>query len=130
MYDQLRRAIEQGSLRAGTRLPPSREHAASLGVSDAFLDQLASELLKNLGPKPAALRGAMQQGDMPGLMREAHSIKGVAGNVKADAAFALARSVESAAHQGYRECLEQAVALAEAVEQMLAAARQRVERPR
>ena len=33
VYDQLRRAIEQCSLRAGTRLPPSREHAASLGVS-------------------------------------------------------------------------------------------------
>ena len=33
VYDQLRRAIEQRSLRAGTRLPPSREHAASLGVS-------------------------------------------------------------------------------------------------
>ena len=33
VYAQLRRAIEQGSLRAGTRLPPSREHAASLGVS-------------------------------------------------------------------------------------------------
>ena len=30
VYAQLRRAIEQGSLRAGTRLPPSREHAASL----------------------------------------------------------------------------------------------------
>ena len=104
--------------------------AAGLGASDAFLDQLAAGLLKNLGPKPAALRSAMQQGDMPALMREAHSIKGVAGNVKADAAFALARSVESAAHQGHRECLEQAVALAEAVEQMLAAARQRVDRPR
>ena len=104
--------------------------AAGLGASEAFLDQLAAGLLKNLGPKPAALRSAMQQGDMPALMREAHSIKGVAGNVKADAAFALARSVESAAHQGRRECLEQAVALAEAVEQMLAAARQRVERSR
>ncbi len=33
VYEQLRRAIEQGSLLAGTRLPPSREHAASLGVS-------------------------------------------------------------------------------------------------
>lgn len=33
VYEQLRRAIEQGSLRTGTRLPPSREHAASLGVS-------------------------------------------------------------------------------------------------
>ena len=33
VYDQLRRAIEQGSLPAGARLPPSREHAASLGVS-------------------------------------------------------------------------------------------------
>ncbi|WP_291517352.1 winged helix-turn-helix domain-containing protein, partial [Acidovorax sp.] len=33
VYEQLRRAIEQGSLRAGTRLPPSREHASALGVS-------------------------------------------------------------------------------------------------
>jgi len=33
VYEQLRGAIEQGRLPAGTRLPPSREHAASLGVS-------------------------------------------------------------------------------------------------
>lgn len=33
VYEQLRSAIEQGRLRAGTRLPPSREHASSLGVS-------------------------------------------------------------------------------------------------
>ncbi|MBT9444053.1 MAG: GntR family transcriptional regulator, partial [Acidovorax sp.] len=33
VYEQLRSAIEQGRLPAGTRLPPSREHAASLGVS-------------------------------------------------------------------------------------------------
>ncbi len=33
VYEQLRSAIEQGRLPAGTRLPPSREHAANLGVS-------------------------------------------------------------------------------------------------
>ena len=33
VYEQLRRAIEQGSLPPGTRLPPSRAHAGSLGVS-------------------------------------------------------------------------------------------------
>ena len=33
VYEQLRGAIEQGRLPAGTRLPPSREHAAGLGVS-------------------------------------------------------------------------------------------------
>jgi GntR family transcriptional regulator / MocR family aminotransferase len=33
VYRQLRAAIEQGSLAAGARLPPSRLHAASLGVS-------------------------------------------------------------------------------------------------
>ncbi|MFO1330797.1 MAG: PLP-dependent aminotransferase family protein [Rubrivivax sp.] len=33
VYRQLRAAIEQGSLRAGARLPPSRVHAATLGVS-------------------------------------------------------------------------------------------------
>lgn len=33
VYRQLRAAIERGSLPAGARLPPSREHAATLGVS-------------------------------------------------------------------------------------------------
>ncbi|WP_395701805.1 PLP-dependent aminotransferase family protein [Aquabacterium sp.] len=33
VYLQLRSAIEQGTLRAGTRLPPSREHAQALGVA-------------------------------------------------------------------------------------------------
>ncbi len=33
VYEQLRSAIEHGRLAAGTRLPPSREHAANLGVS-------------------------------------------------------------------------------------------------
>ena len=104
--------------------------AAGLGASEAFLDQLAAGLLKNLGPKPAVLRAAVEQADLPLIMREAHSIKGVAGNVKADAAFALARAVETAARQGQQACLGDAVALAAAVEQMLAAARQRVDRPR
>jgi signal transduction histidine kinase/HPt (histidine-containing phosphotransfer) domain-containing protein len=100
--------------------------AAGLGASDAFLDQLAQGLLKNLGPKPATLRGAVQQRDLPLIMREAHSVKGVAGNVKADAAFTLARTVEIAARQGQQECLGQALALADAVEKMLEAAQQRV----
>ena len=50
----------------------------------------------------------------------------MAGNVKADTAFALARAVETAARQGQQECLEQAMALADAVEKMLEAAQQRV----
>ena len=100
--------------------------AAGLGASDAFLDQLAQGLLKNLGPKPATLRGAVQQRDLPLIMREAHSVKGVAGNVKADAAFTLARTVEIAARQGHQECLGHALALADAVEKMLEAAQQRV----
>ncbi|NRF67865.1 PLP-dependent aminotransferase family protein [Aquincola sp. S2] len=33
VYQQLRQAIEQGTLSAGTRLPPSREHARALGVA-------------------------------------------------------------------------------------------------
>jgi hypothetical protein len=50
----------------------------------------------------------------------------VAGNVKADAAFTLARALEIAARQGQQECLGQALALADAVEKMLEAAQQRV----
>jgi GntR family transcriptional regulator/MocR family aminotransferase len=33
VYQQLRQAIEQGTLAAGARLPPSREHARALGVA-------------------------------------------------------------------------------------------------
>jgi GntR family transcriptional regulator/MocR family aminotransferase len=33
VYQQLRQAIEQGTLAPGTRLPPSREHAQALGVA-------------------------------------------------------------------------------------------------
>ena len=33
VYLELRRAIEQGTFKPGTRLPASREHATTLGVS-------------------------------------------------------------------------------------------------
>jgi CheY-like chemotaxis protein len=104
--------------------------ASSLGASEAFLDQLAQVLLNNLGPKPAALRAAAQAGDLPAIARDAHSVKGVAGNVKADAAFALARSTEMAAREAREECRDLALELADTVEQVLEAARQRLARPR
>ncbi|MFC7460583.1 PLP-dependent aminotransferase family protein [Hydrogenophaga defluvii] len=37
VYKQLREAIERGALQAGVRLPPSREHARTLGVSRTTL---------------------------------------------------------------------------------------------
>lgn len=104
--------------------------AASLGASEAFIDQLAQVLLNNLGPKPQALRAAAQTGDLTAISRDAHSVKGVAGNVKADAAFALARATETAAREGRDECRALAVQLADVVEQVLEAARQRLARTR
>jgi CheY-like chemotaxis protein len=104
--------------------------AASLGASEAFIDQLAQVLLNNLGPKPAALRTAAQAGDLNAISRDAHSVKGVAGNVKADDAFALARATELAAREGRQECREMALQLAGIVEQVMDAARERLARPR
>lgn len=104
--------------------------AASLGASDAFIDQLAQVLLNNLGPKPAALRVAAQTGDLAAISRDAHSVKGVAGNVKADAAFSLARATETAAREGRDECRALALQLADTVEQVMEAARQRLARTR
>ena len=101
--------------------------AVSLRAPPAFLTQLARAVVSNMGPKPQALRVAAATGDLPTIAREAHSIKGVAGNVRAQGIFDLARSTERAARDGQTEATALAEALAEAVESMVACARQQLD---
>lgn len=98
---------------------------ASLGVGDEFLDRLAAVMIGNLESKPAALRAAAASQDFAAMARDAHSVKGVAGNVQAHQAFELARRAELAARAQEPEAGPLACELAITVETMVASARAR-----
>jgi CheY-like chemotaxis protein len=100
---------------------------ASLGAGDAFIDQLAKVLAGNLAAKPSALLQAAAAADLATIAREAHSIKGVAGNVRAEAAHALARDTETAARAQDPQACALARQLAVQVDGLIDAARQRLE---
>jgi len=101
--------------------------ARGLGAPPAFLKQLARAVVSNMGPKPAALRSAGATADLPTIAREAHSIKGVAGNVHAQPVFDLARTTEAAARNGQDAAADLAMELAVAVEAMVASAQQQLD---
>jgi HPt (histidine-containing phosphotransfer) domain-containing protein len=100
--------------------------ASSLAASETFLVQLAKALVRNLEGKPEALRKAAQQRDHASLKDEAHAIKGIAGNVKAQAAYELAQHAESASKDSLEEAFDLARALAEEVERVTASALSRL----
>ena len=97
--------------------------ALSLGASQAFINQLAQALIRNLQAKPDALRAAALTGDHDAIRREAHAIKGIAANVKAHDAHDLAQKTESAAREGELQALQYAQDLAAEVSAMIESAR-------
>lgn len=100
--------------------------ASSLGAPESFINQLAKALARNLGGKPDVLRAAATQRDHETLKREAHAIKGICGNVKAQAAYELAQHVEAASKELGDEAFRLADQLASEVDQVLAAAQARL----
>jgi len=120
---------EDAGLRQAPALPAPVDWAglaSSLAASETFLVQLAKALVRNLEGKPKALRKAAQQRDHASLKDEAHAIKGIAGNVKAQAAYELAQRAESASKESLDEAFELAQALAEEVERVRASALSRL----
>jgi CheY-like chemotaxis protein/anti-sigma regulatory factor (Ser/Thr protein kinase) len=120
---------EDAGLREATALPAPVDWAglaSSLAASETFLVQLAKALVRNLEGKPEALRKAAQQRDHASLKDEAHAIKGIAGNVKGQAAYELAQRAESASKESLDEAFELAQALAEEVERVRASALSRL----
>ena len=100
--------------------------ASSLGATEAFIDQLAQAMNRNLSGKPEALRAAAAQRDHETLRREAHSIKGISGNVKAQVAYELAQSVELASKEQREEAFSLADRLATEVGRVLDAVQARL----
>lgn len=100
--------------------------ALALGMGEAFLHQLAQVVVRNLQPKSAALRAAAELGDLATIRQEAHAVKGIAGNVKAQAAFERAAQTEQAAKEQNPQAVALARTLAQDVEAMVACAQARL----
>ncbi len=102
--------------------------ADRLRAPPAFVRQLARAIVSNLGPKPQSLRAAAVAADLQAIAREAHSIKGVAGNVGAQSVFELARATECAARDGHPEAVGLAEALAVSTQSMIDCARDPIDK--
>ena len=102
--------------------------ASSLSATEDFVDKLAQALARNLDRKPEALRAAAADRDHAVLQREAHAVKGIAGNVKAQAAYELAQRVDLASKETREEAFGLAEQLAVEVGRVLTAVRARLDR--
>jgi HPt (histidine-containing phosphotransfer) domain-containing protein len=74
------------------------------------------------------LRAAAADRDHAVLQREAHAVKGIAGNVKAQAAYELAQRVDLASKETREEAFGLAEQLAVEVGRVLTAVRARLDR--
>ncbi|MBK5964476.1 histidine kinase [Thiocystis minor] len=84
-----------------------------------FLPKLLESVLTGNAAHPAALRQAANRGDMGRIAFLAHSLKGTAGNLCADAFRELATSTENNARAERSEASRQAFRLANALETVL-----------
>ncbi|MFM8769929.1 MAG: Hpt domain-containing protein [Rubrivivax sp.] len=89
---------------------------------------MAQALARNLDRKPDALRAAAAARDHAVLQREAHAVKGIAGNVKAQAAYELAQRVELASKETREDAFSLAEQLAVELGRVLAAVQARLGR--
>jgi signal transduction histidine kinase/NO-binding membrane sensor protein with MHYT domain/CheY-like chemotaxis protein len=86
----------------------------------AFIDKLLTMALQVNADKPAALRKAASELDYPTLTGVAHSLKGMAANMKAKRLHALGEQTEIAAKDEAETALPLAESLAVALEELLA----------
>ena len=93
--------------------------SARYGQRASFIDKLLATVLANHGESPERLRAAAQAGEFQTLRMLAHAIKGVAGNLDAQALTELAGGVELAARDARAEALIQAEQLADLFDAML-----------
>ncbi len=91
-----------------------------------FLDRLARLAVESHGETPAKLRRWAAEGDLEPIGREAHTLKGLAGNLMAAEAEDLALRTQLAARGNDPRALPLALDLATAVERMLTACAERL----
>ena len=91
----------------------------ALDGDEELADEIASEFLKETPRKLAALSAALAAGDMETARRNAHALKGLAGNIGGDALYAAAADAERAARGGdHAEATARAGYLAREFEQL------------
>ena len=76
LYDELRRAILTGRLKAGERVPSTRELARSLGVSRATATLGYRQLVAEGYLRPAAGSGTFVSGELPDELLKARPVAG------------------------------------------------------
>jgi two-component system, sensor histidine kinase and response regulator len=85
-----------------------------------FILKLVTLAARTQADTPTRLRQAAESGDTKVLAFQAHSLKGVAGDLGAHAVYGLALATEQAAHDGSPEVVRLARDLAEVTERLLA----------
>ena len=89
--------------------------------------RVAATALRSQEPVPAMLRSLAAAADYPALALAAHSIKGMAGNLKADALYETAKRTDELARLADPQAREQAEVLAQLMERMLRELRERLD---
>lgn len=77
--------------------------ARKLGFTRQDIDLLLTMFEKNARKSLHEMEEAVKRNDMEAISYAAHSIKGIAGNLKIDAVFVLAQKVDTAAKAGRDE---------------------------
>lgn len=90
-----------------------------LDGSQELLTELVQLFLVEAPQLIEAMRKALQQGDMQGLGRSAHSMKGAAGNFCAHATVSAASQLEDYAKKGDAESAKAALATLQAIMERL-----------
>jgi len=94
---------------------------ARLGGNERLLHSVAAEFTRDYADCAADLRRLVADGDLEAAKRLAHTIKGVAGNIAANALAEAARTLEGRLGQGLRPTEPDLNAFARALERTLAA---------
>ncbi|MCB1786801.1 MAG: PAS domain S-box protein [Gammaproteobacteria bacterium] len=92
---------------------------ARFGNRKSFIARLVDTALSSHREGPAKLLAQIESGDLEGLAFNAHAVKGLAGNLAADAVQELAARTEKAARAGQSEAVALAAELAETLKRLL-----------
>jgi HPt (histidine-containing phosphotransfer) domain-containing protein len=91
----------------------------ALQITEEIYDELLVEFLADADEELAALDAALRTTDFPKASSVAHSLKGMAGNLRLDTCYNIALAIESAAKAGDSASVEgDSVALRSAVEEI------------
>ena len=83
---------------------------ADFNISEQEYDELLSEFVEQAEKHIIMIEKAMTAGAMNDASEHAHSLKGMAGNMRLDTCFDIARDIESNLKKGVTEYLDRRIA--------------------